>query len=461
VSDIHARTTAEVDIRNLTDLVPQGGRASIIFQFADQMEVVQLQPPRDEIVVGRTFPADVRIDIASLSRQHARFGFANGALTVEDLDSRNGTWLGADRIDKRKLRSGDQVRLGELTAVVAISRPGIETIPPAREGEEIIEGALVHSSAMRELYQTVQRVADNELPVLILGETGTGKELVARAVHAMGKRAGNQLGVVNCGAIPENLTESILFGHEKGAFTGADRRNKGVFEQSHGGTVFLDEVGEMPLSAQSSLLRVLETKKVCRLGASVEIDVDVRVIAATHCDADAMVKEGTFRRDLLYRLNAITLQVPPLRERPDEIEPLALFFLQQACSEWGRSVEHIDSAAMELLEGYSWPGNIRQLRNVVERGALLCEGDTFRVRDLPGSIANPQQTADSATPEARGEAGGGDLPFKDQMDAYEARLIAEAIERTAGNQRAAARLLRMPYRTLVRKVKKYGLRFEG
>jgi two-component system response regulator AtoC len=480
VSGIHSRTTAEVDIRNLYDPTASKGRASLIFQHGDAVEVVHLLAPRDQVVVGRTFPADVRVDIASLSRQHARFSFARGRLQVEDLGSRNGTWVGAERVQKRKLASGDQVRMGELSAVVALHRPPPEAAPPPPEAAPppseaaplpsdtefgpVVEGALVKNAAMQKLYQTVHRAAQNLIPVLIVGETGTGKELVARALHALGDRARERFGVVNCGAIPENLTESILFGHEKGAFTGADRRRAGLFEQSHGGVVFLDEICEMPLETQSSLLRVLESKRVCRLGGSEEIEVDVRVIAATHCDPEQLVAEGAFRQDLLFRLNVLNLRVPPLRDRIDEIEPLAMHFLEQACQEWDRSVHRIEPEALDLLRNYAWPGNIRQLRNVIERGVLLCEGGSLRSRDLPPAVVKGEASSPgtgtplSADKPAAGRAAG--APFKSQMDAHEARIIAEAVQKTAGNQRAAARLLRIPYRTMMRKVKKYRIKYD-
>ncbi len=498
MSDIHSTTTAEVDIRTLFDAATgSGGRASLIFQHGDNVEVVQLLAPRDQIVVGRTFPADVRVDIASLSRQHARFSFARGRLQVEDLGSRNGTWVSEKQVKKKKqLCSGDQVRMGELCAVVAINRPRIEgapgsgslettaTAPSSAEGyggPGLIEGALVASEAMRELYQTVRRAAQNPVPVLILGETGTGKELVARALHALGDRARKRFGAVNCGAIPENLTESILFGHEKGAFTGADRRRAGIFEQSDGGVVFLDEICEMPISTQATLLRVLENKRVCRLGGSEEIEVDVRVIAATHCDPEQLVAEGAFRQDLLFRLNTLNLHVPPLRQRTEEVEPLAEHFMKEACDEWGRAVTRIAPETLDRLRAYSWPGNIRQLRNVIERGVLLCDGDTLRVRDLPPAISGEQPASyrppsldsdehDGAgatptpPPPSSGPASastGAATPFKSQMDAHEARIIAEAVRKTAGNQKAAARLLRIPYRTMMRKVKKYRIKFAG
>jgi DNA-binding NtrC family response regulator len=453
---IISRTTAEVDIRNLTDVEPDRGRASIIFHCGDKTEVAHLEPPRDEVTVGRTFPADVVVDLASLSRQHARFSWANNELFVEDLGSRNGTWVGEERIDRRRLFSGDQVKLGGLVAVVAISTPRKAEEPPG--GMTMVDGALVVSARMRELYETVERIANNAAPVLILGETGTGKELVARSIHTHGSRSPHPFRVVNCGAIPENLSESLLFGHEKGAFTGADRRSRGVFEQAQQGTVFLDEIGELPLETQVKLLRALETKKVCRVGGSEEIEVDVRVVAATHCDVEAMVEEGSFRQDLLYRLNTFVLRVPPLRERVEEIEPLCKLFMTQSSRDYGRPVYRIVPEALQRIKEYGWPGNIRQLRNVVERGVLLCEGDVIRVEDLPRNVAEPPAEPPPPPPAPETDDERSDEPLKEQLLAYEKRVIAETIERTGGNQRAAARILRMPYRTMARKVKKYGLR---
>ncbi len=482
-STIVGRTTAEIDIRNLTDSDVAQGRASIVLQCGEEVELVHLEPPRDQLVVGRVFPADVRVDIPSLSRQHARFGWANGQLTVEDLGSRNGTWLGDERIDRRELSSGDQVKLGGLAATVIISPPStrraaapiavpskIETGDPTQA--VCIEGALVLSAAMRELYKKAQQVANSDLPVLIVGETGTGKELIARAIHQWGSRSAKEMLAINCGAIPENLMESTLFGHEKGAFTGADRRKPGVFEDAQGSTLFLDEICELPLKSQPALLRVLEAKRVCRVGGSGEVEVDVRVLAATHCEVSALVQQGAFREDLLYRLNTITLHVPPLRDRVDEIEALATHFLRQACEDWQRSAEGLHPDALALLRTYQWPGNIRQLRNVMERGALLAEGDSIRVKDLPKSIIEGRQGPRLAPSDSHADSENGDRPtrragseqsttedlsFQGQMSAHEANVIAEAIERTGGNRRAAARLLGVPYRTLLRKAGKHGI----
>lgn len=311
------------------------------------------------------------------------------------------------------------------------------------------------SAAMLELYQLIDKVAVSELPVLIAGETGSGKELVARAVHERGPRRRGPLKAVNCGALPDNLIESQLFGHERGAFTGADAAHPGLFEQAHGGTVFLDEVGELSASAQAALLRVLETRRVTRVGGTEERPVDVRVVAATHRDLHADARGGAFREDLLYRLDGMTLIVPPLRHRVEEIMPLAARFLADAGRASASPVTRIDTDARHRLEQHDWPGNVRELRNVVERAVVLCTSEVIGIDDLPERLQGASQT-----PIARSEPPGGDggAGFKDRVRRYEVDLIIDALRRAGGNQTAAAKSLGMPLRTLVHKIKTYGIK---
>ena len=258
--------------------------------------------------------------------------------------------------------------------------------PPTAHLVDEAGGPIVRSPEMVDIYQTVRRVAGSVIPILIEGETGTGKEVVAQAIHGAGPRRDRPLRCVNCAAIPEQLVESILFGHERGAFTGATAQNKGVFETADGGTVFLDELGELPLAAQAALLRVLETKRFCRVGSTREISVDVRVVAATNRDLEAEVAAGRFRQDLLYRLNAITLALPPLRDRVEEIIPLANCFMKQAAEANGVTVTAIDSAAQRCLTFYRWPGNVRELRNVVERAVVIASTRVICPEDLPDKL---------------------------------------------------------------------------
>lgn len=358
-------------------------------------------------------------------------------------------------------------------------------------------GTVVESAAMRDLWRTVERLARSVIPVLLLGETGTGKEVVARAIHQRGSRRERPLVCVNCAAIPSQLVESTLFGHERGAFTGAAGQHRGVFEAADGGTVLLDEVGELPLPVQAALLRVLETKRVMRVGSTREVDVDVRVVAATHRDLEAMVRSGQFREDLLFRLNVMTLALPPLRERIDEIAPLALQFLEQASRDNERPVSSIDPEAFDLMLRYAWPGNVRELKNVVERAVVVAEGDRVTAADLPERVRRPA-TVVATRPIAPGaappraptrpppepdpgaavapdpagaraplesaphdDARAGAADMKSQMQRYEAVLIYNALKKVGWNQSEAARELRIPLRTLVHKIKVYGIKKLG
>jgi DNA-binding NtrC family response regulator len=343
----------------------------------------------------------------------------------------------------------------------------VESAPCARQtaGESRSAGLVARAPAMLAVLDTIARVASSTIPVLILGETGTGKELVARAIHQQGKRRDQPLKCINCGSIPSQLVESTLFGHEKGAFTGADARAKGMFEAAHGGTVFLDEIGELPLAAQAALLRVLETKRVTRVGGDTEIEVDVRVVAATHRDLEAMRSEGRFREDLLYRLNAMPIQLPPLRQRPEEIEPLAEEFVAEASRANERDIRGIDAAALTLLKRHSWPGNVRELRNAMERAVVIAQERVITVDDLPERVRAlaPQRVA-SASPAVSVPApdpAGGTADMRTELQRHEAELIVRALEQTGGNRQEAARLLGLPLRTLANKIKKLGIKRAG
>ncbi|MEM9187692.1 MAG: sigma 54-interacting transcriptional regulator [Myxococcota bacterium] len=310
---------------------------------------------------------------------------------------------------------------------------------------------LVVSPAMTDVLELVDRVARSTIPVLIHGETGSGKEVVAQEIHRRSPRQGKPMKSINCGAIPATLMEGTLFGHERGAYTGADTAAPGIFEQAHGGTVFLDEVGELSAGAQAALLRVLETKQVTRIGGTAVVEVDVRVIAATHRKLDSMVESGAFRQDLLYRLNAMTLTVPPLRDRPEDIDPLTDHFLREAATASGFPSLAFSDESRELLRAYRWPGNVRELRNVIERAVVISGGEPLTPDLLPEELSR------AADPPEMFESGSG-LDFKERVRRYETELIVDALRRANGNQTQAAKLLRMPLRTLVHKIKAYELK---
>jgi transcriptional regulator with GAF, ATPase, and Fis domain len=286
------------------------------------------------------------------------------------------------------------------------------------------------------------------MTVLSLGEPGVGKELVTEAIHCRSSRRDRPLIKLNCAALPETLLESELFGYERGAFTGADRRKIGFFEAADGGTLFLDEIGEIPLPLQAKLLRVLERKVVTRVGGTTEVPTDARVIAATHRDLDAEVRAGRFRQDLMYRIGGFTIAVPPLRDRPDEILPLAEHFARVAAAEQGRPAPTLGPDAREALTGYAWPGNVRELRNAIERALVLC-GDEIRTTDLPERLGDEAQRVRpiSATSDVRG-----------QLAEVERAAIVAALDAEGQNQTRAARRLGLSRRALIYKMEKYGLK---
>jgi len=310
---------------------------------------------------------------------------------------------------------------------------------------------LVGSSApMRELFRRIERVLDSDITVCILGESGTGKELVARAIHGGGRRRGGPFVAINCAAIPQTLQESELFGHERGAFTGALDRRIGRFEEARGGTLFLDELGEMGAATQASLLRALQDRTIRRVGGRDEIPIDVRVLCATHRDLEAEVEAGRFRRDLYYRLVVYPVHVPPLRARSDDVSALVMHALTRFREDVGRPVECVSPEALEALRRYPWPGNVRELENVVHCAMLSCSGTEITLRDLPPSVV--RASAATSCPEV----------FSDDervptLAEVERAAIERALRRTGGNATRAAKLLGIGRSTLYRKLVAYGL----
>ncbi len=308
------------------------------------------------------------------------------------------------------------------------------------------------SREMRALFDQIARVAPSKATVLITGESGTGKELVARALHYAGPRRDRAFVPVNCGAIPENLLESELFGHVKGAFTGAVGHKRGLFEEADGGTIFLDEIGEMPPELQVKLLRVLQEDEVRKVGDTRTVKVDVRVIAATVRNLEEEVRAGRFREELFYRLNVVALALPPLRRRTEDIPLLADQYLRVFGARSGRDVSGISPRALQLMVGYSWPGNVRELVNVIERAVLLSEGEVIGPGDLPEAV----RSAGPATTLPEVEPSGGYL-LRDQVAEAEKRAVARALAAAGGSRSRAATLLGISVRSLLYKIKEHAL----
>jgi len=340
-----------------------------------------------------------------------------------------------------------------LVRLLAISRrvAAEEVLRRAVERPYSFENFLGESPPMRAVYSVIDRIATSNVDVLVTGETGTGKELVARAVHHRSRRAQRPFVPVDCGAIPDALLESELFGHERGAFTGADARRIGLVEVADGGTLFLDEIGELPLALQAKLLRVLQERRVRRVGARQETAVDVRVVAATSRDIDRMVAEGGFRRDLYYRVNVVRIDMPPLRERGDDIGLLAEAFANRAGKEMGRSIGGISPDAYGVLRSYAWPGNVRELSNVIRRAVAMSRSKMVGLDDLPDDLVA------SAGRNGGAAAGDGEVGFFAQRQAHTARFerqyLTDLLTRHTGDVTAAAREARLPRGTLYRLLK--------
>jgi len=373
---------------------------------------------------------------------------------AERSDVRTGMTLGADDYLTKpftipELLDAVQTRLRRMKELVSRAREAVERAGAAEEVSppqpfSLADGVVVLDARMKALYEQAAKAAAATINVLILGETGVGKEILARAVHNLSARSAGPFLALNCAALTETLLEAELFGHEKGSFTGALAARAGLFESASGGTVFLDEVGELPLSIQTKLLRVLEERRVMRVGARAAKDVDVRFVAATNRDLETLAQAGQFREDLFYRLNGISFTIPPLRERRAEIQPLCRMFLARACAENNRSAPvGLSAGALALLESYAWPGNVRELRNVIERGVVLCSGAELFPEHLPEKIVAPRRSFDPSRdedPRARAER---------ELLEIERKRVLDALERCNGNQTRAAEMLGMSRRTLV------------
>ncbi|OGK93317.1 MAG: two-component system response regulator [Candidatus Rokubacteria bacterium GWF2_70_14] len=315
----------------------------------------------------------------------------------------------------------------------------------ALEERHRVEGIIGDSGRMQEVLSLVRRVAPSDATVLIRGESGTGKELIARAIHHASPRAGGPLVAVNCAALPEGLLESELFGHEKGAFTGAAASRKGRFELADGGSIFLDEIGDLPLHLQVKLLRVLQERQFERVGGTRTIPVNVRVLAATHRNLEALVREGRFRDDLYYRINVVTLLLPPLRERREDLSPLIEHFLTRFAGKNGKTIRGLTREARDALLRYDYPGNVRELENLIERAVVLTRDEVIGKSDLPLTL--DEQTAESDAPAGLVAA----------VEGLERRMMRDALSRAGGVQTRAAELLGISERVLRYKLRKYGL----
>ncbi|MGC4122648.1 MAG: sigma 54-interacting transcriptional regulator [Myxococcales bacterium] len=408
----------------------------------DKGVVVTLE--QDEILIGNAESAHLRLNDPTVSRNHCVIRLTDKGPLLRDLGSTNGVRIEGILVREGFVPTGATLDLGNSRVKFEALKDTVEV--PVAQSEKF--GRLLGRSAqMRRLFAVAGQVAASDVTVLIEGETGTGKDALAESIHQASPRANGPLVVVDCGAVPPNLFESELFGHEKGAFTGADRSRAGAFEEADGGTLFLDEIGELPLLLQPKLLRVLEAREVRRIGGAQPKRVNVRVLAATNRDLREEVNRGTFRQDLYFRLEVVRLRVPPLRERPEDIPILVDHFRKLARP--GLEVPAITAEALATFCAHSWPGNVRELRNAVERMVVL--------QELPVPTAVPASSSG-------GEGMGVDIkvPFKDAKnaltEAFERRYLAQMLEATGGNISEAARRADIDRVYLLKLMGRYGMR---
>jgi len=409
------------------------------------------------IRIGARRGNDVQLSDSKVSGLHCEIRLDERGYRLIDLDSTNGTWVAGMRINDIYVAPGTQITLGSTKLRF---QPLGESVEVALSADDRCAGMMGRSVKMRELFARLEKLAQSDATVLITGETGVGKELVAEAVHELSPRNNGPFVVLDCGSIPQNLIESELFGHERGAFTGATSSYAGAFERAHGGTVFLDEIGELPIDMQPKLLRVLERHEVRRIGGTRTVNVDIRVVAATNRDLGVEVNRGRFREDLYYRLAVARVHVPPLRERREDIPLLIEHFLSITP---GGEHAHLEPATVELMMKHDWPGNVRELRNVIERAVLLSEvpaGESaFRRTHFPSpavvsGAVESKTDRDAAASGARAASAGGEddvmqapidttVPFKlakqDLITEFERRYIKRLLEQHDGNISAAAR----------------------
>jgi len=393
------------------------------------------------VSIGTLPENDLVLTDQTVSRSHAVVEEKSDGYVVRDLGSTNGTFLDGVRVREAYIRPGSVLRLGQTEISFSPQEEHIEIV---KSNADHFGGLIGKSSPMQEVYGILERIAPTDVTVLLEGETGTGKELAARAIHGLSRRAGGPFVVFDCGAVAPNLIESELFGHEKGAFTDAVKSRQGSFELGDTGSIFLDEIGELSLDLQPKLLRALDQRETKRVGADKPVPVNVRVIAATNKDLAKEVKAGRFREDLFYRLSVVRIYMPPLRKRKDDIETITKYLLSGISSEIGKKVNSLSPEAAAALMSYSWPGNVRELKNVLGRAAALCDGSKIEAKDL--FLSEGEKTAS-----LEGLSG-------KTLEEIEKAAIHATLKSVSGNKTEAAKMLGIAYSTLYEKMKKYKMR---
>jgi DNA-binding NtrC family response regulator len=436
---------------------------ALVLDGSDRGQQVELLPGQ-AVGVGSSPDNALRLSDMTVSRYHVELTLRRGSIEVRDLDSMNGTYIGDVRVERAFVRPGTTLSVGATR--VALSEPPERLPEPASEARSDpvalaeVPGLIAKSPPMRKVAHTIARLARSNVSVLLHGETGTGKEVLARALHALSDRRDQPFEVVDCGSMAPTLIASELFGHDRGAFTGAHAERPGAFERAHGGTVFLDEIGELPLDLQPMLLGVLERRRFKRVGGSKERSVDVRIVSATHRDLRNATNVGTFRADLYFRLAVARVVIPPLRERPEDIEPLVRRFAEQLSG--APNAQPFDRATLTALEAHPWSGNVRELRNVVESAVALgsleletAQGRAYTGEQGEGGMAASPSSAEGVTPLL-------ELPYREArahaIAAFERAYLGRLNDLCGQNASEAARRAHMDRPYLLSLLRKHGLR---
>jgi DNA-binding NtrC family response regulator len=441
---------------------PEGGSRTLSFE-------------KDEVAIGAMDDNDVVLNDDTVSRYHCKIVQEDTGYVLVDLRSTNGTFINKVRIREGFLKPGCTISVGTQELKFNASEERVDIVPSENDR---LGGIIGRNPHMREIYSILERISPTATTVVIEGETGTGKEVVAQAIHDLSPRKDADLIIFDCGAVPPNLIESELFGHEKGSFTGAVMTRQGLFEMADGGTLFLDELGELPLDLQPKLLRALEQREVRRVGASKSVKVDVRIIAATNRNLEEEVRAGRFRQDLFYRLSVVRLRLPPLRERRDDIPLLVQHFLDQRYGQGPmRHVRGVSPNAMRCLQAYHWPGNVRELVNVVERAVSFCDMEIIQLEHLPehlrageggmthtlggDAIAEMEVTGSGLNEAPRPPPELVQVPFKDAKErwvsSFERDYIVSLLRRHSGNISHAAREADIDRKYFRKLMKKYDI----
>jgi DNA-binding NtrC family response regulator len=411
----------------------------VVTKGRDEGKEMVLQNPH--VSLGTLPENNLVLTDPTVSRMHAVVEETAAGYVLRDLESTNGTFLDGVRIREGYLSAGSVIRLGQTEMIFS---PLEERIENLRSDADRFGTLIGSSSPMQEVYGILERIAPTDVTVLLEGETGTGKELAARAIHRHSRRASGPFIVFDCSAVAPNLIESELFGHEKGAFTDAVKARQGAFELADGGTVFLDEIGELSLDLQPKLLRALDQRETKRVGADKPMSFNVRLISATNRDLEKEVKAGRFREDLFYRLSVVRISMPPLRYRKDDIEMLAGHLLTGISSEIGKKITGLSVEAAAALTAYAWPGNVRELKNVLGRAAALSDGGRIEARDLCLAQGKKTATLDGLSGKT--------------LEEIEKAAIHATLRSVSNNKTEAAKVLGIAYSTLYEKMKKYGMR---